>query len=160
MTISVAQRRIIQNGLGIILIGLIGGFFLAWNVIEVITFPLLPFTVDYQIPGRPARWRAVHSGNIMNGIMALALAYGFNYCDLSERLANRLSWTIVGVIWGNSIFYLGAVFAPNRGLTYGDNVAGVGKLAGMIAFVPAILAAYALIVVIIIILRKVKKASH
>ncbi|MEM6726009.1 MAG: hypothetical protein AAF598_18350 [Bacteroidota bacterium] len=159
MTISSAQRRIVQNALGVLLLGLLGGFFLAWNVIGVVTFPPLPIQIDYQIPGTTASWRAVHSGSIMNAIMAIVLAGLFFFCELSDRLANRLSWSIVLVIWGNAIFYVAAVFAPNRGLSMGDNGAGPGNTAGAIAFIPAIIAAYVLIVVVIILLRNVKQAE-
>ena len=61
MTISLAQRRIIQNGLGVLLFGLVGGFFLGWNVIGVVSFPPFPIEIDYQIPGTTAAWRAVHT---------------------------------------------------------------------------------------------------
>ena len=159
MTISAAQRRIIQNGLGVILVGLIGGFFLGWKVIGHVSFPPLPIQFDYEVPGTPAAWRAVHTGNVMNGVMALGLAAIFPWFDLSKRLANTISWIIIGVVWGNSVFYGAAVFAPNRGLSMGDNAAGVGNLAGVIAYVPAIAAAYALIFVIVLLLFRVKKAA-
>tara|TARA_Y100000385_G_scaffold195869_1_gene202726 strand:- start:3699 stop:4181 length:483 start_codon:yes stop_codon:yes gene_type:complete len=160
MSISKAQRRIIQHGLGVILFGLIGGFFLGWNVIGKITFPPFPIEIDYAIPGTTAAWRAVHTGSIMNGIMALVLAALFSWCDLSKTLAERISWTIITVIWGNSIFYLAAVFAPNHGLSWGSNAAGEGNIAGIIAYIPAIIAAYALIYVIYILMVNVKKATE
>jgi len=160
MTISKGQRRIIQHGLGVILFGLIGGFFLGWNVIGYISFPPFPIEIDYAIPGTTASWRAVHTGSIMNGIMALVLAALFSWCDLSKRLASKISWTIVVVIWGNAIFYLAAVFAPNHGLSWGSNAAGEGNIAGIIAYIPAIIAAYALIAVIGILLVNVKKATE
>ena len=159
MTISTAQRRIIQHGLGIILVGLVGGFFLGWNVIGFISFPPLPIEIDYQIPGTTASWRAVHTGNIMNGIMALILAAILTWCDLSKRMATNISWVIIAVIWGNSIFYLSAVFAPNHGLSWGSNAAGEGNIAGIIAYIPAIIAAYALIYVITVLMINVKKAD-
>lgn len=159
MTISLAQRRIIQHGLGVILFGLIGGFFLGWSVIGYISFPPLPIEIDYSVPGTTAAWRAVHTGSIMNGIMALVLAALFSWCDLSKTLALRISWTIIIVIWGNAIFYLAAVFAPNHGLSWGANAAGAGNLAGIIAYIPAIIAAYALIIVIGILMFNVKKAT-
>lgn len=160
MQISTAQRRIIQNGLGVILFGLIAGFFLGWNVIGYISFPPLPIEIDYAIPGTTASWRAVHTGSIMNGIMALVLAALFSWCDLSKLLAGRISWLIVVVIWGNAIFYLAAVFAPNRGLSWGSNAAGEGNVAGIIAYIPAIIAAYALIFVIGLLITKVKAATE
>lgn len=160
MTISLAQRRIIQNGLAVILFGLVGGFFLGWNVIGKVSFPPLPIEIDYQIPGTTAAWRAVHTGSIMNGIMALVLAALFAFCDLNKKLASRISWTIIIVIWGNAIFYLAAVFAPNHGLSWGSNAAGKGNIAGIIAYIPAIIAAYALIYVIAVMLLNVKKATE
>jgi hypothetical protein len=159
MTISTAQRRIIQNGLGVILVGLIGGFFLGWNVIGFISFPPLPIQIDYPVPGTTAAWRAVHTGNVMNGVMALGLAAIFPWFDLSKRMANTISWMIAGIVWGNSVFYIAAVFAPNRGLSMGDNAAGAGSIAGIIAYVPAIAAAYALIFVVLLLLFRLKTAS-
>ena len=159
MTISTAQRRIIQNGLGVILFGLIAGFFLGWNVIGYVSFPPFPIEIDYKIPGTTAAWRAVHTGSIMNGIMALVLAALFSWCDLSKKLAGSISWLRIVVIWGNAVFYLAAVFAPNHGLSWGSNAAGAGNIAGIIAYIPAIIAAYALIFVIGLLMTKVKKAS-
>lgn len=150
----------VQHGLAVLLVGLIGGFFLAWFVAGSVYFPPIPFTIDYQVPGSASSWRAVHTGNIMNAILALVLAMVFNWCDLTERIANRISWLVVSVIWGNAIFYIGAVFAPNHGLSLGDNAAGEGNLAGIIAFVPAIVAAYFLIGVVIFLMTKLKKAEE
>lgn len=160
MTMTAAQRRIIQNGLGVILVGLIGGFFLGWSVIGHVSFPPLPIKIDYAVPGTTAAWRAVHTGNVMNGIMALGFAAIFPWFDLSKRTASAISWALVGIVWGNSIFYLAAVFAPNRGLSMGDNAAGAGNIAGIIAYVPAITAAYTLIVVVTLLLVNLKQASE
>ena len=160
MKISIAQRRMIKNGLAIILIGLIGGFFLGWNVIGFISFPPLPLSIDVQVPGTAAAWRAVHTGNIMNGIMALVLAALLYWTDMSRASANRISWMVVLVIWGNCIFYIAAAFAPNHGLSMGDNAAGPGNMAGIIAYIPAIIAAYVLIYVIGYLFLKIKPAEE
>ena len=159
MTISTPQRRIIQHGLIILIIGLLGGFLLAYSVMGYISFPPLPFTIDVQVPGTTAAWRAVHTGNIMNGLMAIILAGLFWVCDLTKKAQNWISWSLLFVIYGNCIFYVGAVFAPNRGLAIGDNAAGEGNLAGAIAFVPAVAAAYVLLIVIFYMLPRLKKAT-
>ena len=159
MKISLYQRFILKNAIIIMIIGLVAGFALGWEVIGGISFPPIPGIIDIEIPGTIRAWRAVHTGNIMNGLMALILAGLFFFCDLSRTLEKRLSWTLVFVIWGNCIFYIAAVFAPNRGLSYANNAAGEGNLAGFIAFIPAFTAAYALIIMLFILLTKLKRVE-
>ena len=78
---------------------------------------------------------------------------------VTKKAQNWISWSLLFVIYGNCIFYVGAVFAPNRGLAIGDNAAGEGNLAGAIAFVPAVAAAYVLLLVIFYMLPRLKKAT-
>ena len=160
MTVSKAQRRMVIHGLIITILGLIGGFSLGWKVIGGISFPPIPGKLDVDIPGTIRSWRAVHTGNILNGLMAIILAGLFFFCELSKSLANKLSWGTLFVIWGNCIFYVASVFAPNRGLSYGSNAAGEGNLAGFIAFIPAFIAAYALIIILFILLKNLKKSEE
>ena len=157
MTITPAQYRLIKHGLILLLLGLFGGTALTWSLTKVISLPPIPFEIDYEIPGTPARWQRVHTGTIMNALMAFAFAFVFLFCDVTNKLANRLSWAIVASVWGNFLFYLFGVFAPNRGLSLGTNIQGESSIAGVLAFLPATIAAYVTIVVIIILLKKLKR---
>ena len=64
------QRLLVQHGLIILFLGLVGGFMLLFAVLGQISLSPIPLAFGYVIPGEPAQWRAVHVGNIMNGLMA------------------------------------------------------------------------------------------
>ena len=64
----------IGHGAIILFLGLVSGYLFAFNLVEEITLWPIPGTLDVRIPGSPERWRAAHSGNIMNALMIIAAA--------------------------------------------------------------------------------------
>lgn len=150
---STYQSLMAKNGLAVILLGLLGGFLFLFNILGAISLSPLPISIDYQLPGTSNQWRAVHTGNIMNGIMAIAFAFVLGYLDLSKASQRFVSFGTISAVWGNAGFYVFGVFAPNRGLSLGDNSVGEANWAGVLAFLPAFVVAFVLIFVVIVMLR-------
>lgn len=155
--LSAYQRTLLRHGFIIILIGLVGGFCLLFSILGVISFSPLPFNIDYELPGTPSQWRAVHVGNIMNGIMAVVFALVIPLLHLSERAKRFITYGLVATIWGNALFYIFGIFTPNRGLSLGDNSAGEANWAAVIAFLPAFIVAFVLMIIVIICFRAIPK---
>ncbi|MBI1262332.1 MAG: hypothetical protein GC184_11465 [Rhizobiales bacterium] len=151
------QRLMLKNGLAIVLLGLIGGFFLIFSMLGMISLSPLPFNIDYQIPGNASQWRAVHVGNLMNGLMAIIFALALSHLTLTEGAKKFVCYGTIAAIWGNAAFYVFGVFAPNHGITLGDNVLGEGNWAGVLAFSPAFVGAFILIAVVIVMFRGLPK---
>jgi hypothetical protein len=157
MTATRYQRMIIQNGLAVCLLGLFGGFIFLFNLLGEISFSPIPITIAYEIPGDPARWRPVHTGNIMNGLMIIVFALILPMMRMSERTAKFVAYGLCCTVWGNAAFYIFGALAPNRGLSIGANKHGDASVAGLLAFWPAIIVAFVLITAIIIMLRSLPK---
>lgn len=147
------QKIMMRHGFYVILLGLLGGFGLAFNVLGEIALSPFPFRIDYQIPGDSDRWRAVHTGNIMNGLMAVVLALVVTKLQLREGARTFICFGTVFTVWGNAFFYVFSVFSPNRGLSMSSSKIGDPNWASVLAYVPAILAAITLIFVILVILK-------
>lgn len=153
------QRRMAQHGLAVLLLGLFAGFGLAWSAIGRLDLWPLPIQVDDAMPGSLSVWRGIHSGALMNGLMAIGFALAWRWFDLSAKWSMRLSWAVVGAIWANAAFYVFRLWAPNMGLTIGDNRLGEGNWAGVLSFLPAYLAAFATIAVVIVLMLNIRKAE-
>jgi len=159
MTLNRHQRLLVQHGLVVLLIGLVGGFFLLFSVLGQISLSPLPLAFDYVIPGDAAQWRAVHVGNIMNGLMAIIFALLIPALTLSETTVRRIAIGLVCTIWGNALFYIFGILTPNRGLSLGDNPVGEANWAAPIAFAPAFIVAFVLMVIVIVMLRNLPAAE-
>lgn len=157
--LSKHQRMMMRHGLIICLVGLIGGFMLLFSVIGGISLSPLPLFFDYQLPGTSAQWRAVHVGNIMNGLMAILFALAMAKLDLSSGGKKFVSFGTVATIWGNAGFYIFGIFSPNKGLSLGDNPVGEANWAGVIAFAPAFIVAFVLMAIVITMIRAIPKSG-
>jgi len=155
--LSKQQRTIIRHALIIIFLGLVGGFCLLFSVLGVISLSPLPFNIDYQLPGTPAQWRAVHVGNITNGLMAIVFAILSGHLALSDKAKTFVTYGLVATIWGNALFYIFGIFTPNRGLSLSDNSVGEANWAAIIAFGPAFIVAFILMAITVVLFRAVPK---
>lgn len=151
------QRLMLKNGFLVVLLGLVGGFFLIFSVLGLISLSPLPLAIDYQITGTASQWRAVHVGNLMNGLMAIIFGLALGMLELTEGAKKFVCYGTIAAVWGNAAFYVFGVFAPNRGLSLGGNTLGEGNWAGVLAFSPAFIGAFILIAVVIVMFRGLPK---
>lgn len=146
------QRRMVAHGAIIILIALASGFGLVMSLIG--GFEILPGTIlKFTIPGDPGAWARTHAGGILNGLLVIAGALVTHAMALPAQTASRLYWMLVGTGYANTVFYWGALFAPSRALTFGDNRLGETNLAGIIGFAPALVFAFVTMIAMVILIR-------
>ncbi len=132
-----------------------GGFFFTFSLLKEIAPLPLPWSIQIEIPGDPAKWRAVHTGNILNGLLAIIYALVLPYLALTDRLIRWTSVGLVAVVYGNAAFYLFGVMAPNRGLSVAGSRFGEGDIFGFLAFMPAYIVAFVAIIVTVMLIRAV-----
>jgi tetrahydromethanopterin S-methyltransferase subunit F len=135
------SNRLIKHGLTAMLVGLLGGFLLAFSMVGGASISPLPVFFQFELPGPSSGWRILHVGTLMNGIMALAIGLVMRTVYISDIRARRIFLSFAIAIWGNFSFYLFGMFAPNHGLSIEANRLGEASLAGAMAYIPAILAA-------------------
>ncbi len=68
-----------------------------------------------------------------------------------------MSKALLVTVWGNACFYGFAIFAPNHGLSIGANQMGDGNLAGALAYVPAMIAAVAIVLALMTVIRGTRR---
>ena len=103
----------------VVFLGFIGGFVwliaLADNVLHL--FPLPSFDID--VPDSPQQkelLRNAHTGPIMNSMYVMAMVLLSKRLDFSARQAKWFFYSAIVMLWGNTIGYSAAVYAPERGL--------------------------------------------
>lgn len=144
----VEANRMTKNGLAAIFIALVGGFALTYSMTKGISLWPLSIFIDWIPPGTPQGWRIFHLGMLTNGIMAIALGGAMNRLSITPRKAAIACWGVIIAVWGNFMFYVFGMFAPNHGLSYAGNALGEGNLAGALAFLPAVFGAITLMVAV------------
>lgn len=146
------QRRMVAHGAIIILIALASGFGLVMSLIG--GFEILPGTIlEFELPGEPRAWARTHAGGLLNGLLVIAGALVVHAMSLPQQTASRLYWMLVGTGYANTLFYWGALFAPSRALTFGDNRLGETNLAGIVGFAPALVFAFVTMAAMVILIR-------
>ena len=156
---SITSAALIKHGLAALLVALIGGFMLTFEMLGGISFSPMPVFIEYDLPGTVAGWRAVHLGMLMNGMMAIVLGMVVRLFVLADGSANTVRWCVLVAIWGNFCFYLFSMFGYNHGLSIGANRLGEGNWAGAAAFIPAIVGAVTLLTAVIVLLRAQLKST-
>lgn len=152
--------RLIRHGLLVILVGLFCGFGLGFAINGEVGLSPIPITFDYTMAAEPRAWRSAHVGAITNGLMSLLFAAVLPFLSLQTRAAQKVVTGTVIVIWGNTVFYVAALWAPNRGLSFGATDAGPGNLAGAIAYIPAVVAAVLLIWIVAYLIIKIPRSDE
>ena len=142
------QKRMIGHGAIVMLFGLLGG--LGLGIILIGGFEIFPgYIFPIDLPSDSAAWARVHAGGLMNGLMVIIFALVIHAARIPERLARHLFWMIVGAGYANTIFYWGALLAPSRALTFGDNPLGETNVAGIIGLLPAFFFAFITIAAVV-----------
>lgn len=129
------QALMIAHGTLVLLVGFLVGYGFLFNLIGEVTLWPIPGSLHVQLPGSAERWRAAHTGNILNGLMAIAIGLCLPRLRLSAGVERFVTWGIIAGIWGNVGFYLlSALGAAGRGLTFGPNKFGGGDALSILAF--------------------------
>ena len=147
-----AVQVMARHGLAVMLIGLFGGFVLMTAMLGGISLSPLPVFIPAAIGGTTRGWAVFDVGSVMNGIMALSLSAFLSRVAPSKSATAIICWGTVLAVWGNCLFYLFAMWAPNHGLSAGANRLGEGSFAGMIAFYPALIGAIGLLAAVVLLL--------
>ncbi len=144
----------IGHGTIILFLGLVSGYLFAFNLVGEITLWPIPGTLHVRIPGNPERWRAAHSGNILNALMIIAAALSLPRLRLSRGAERFVAWGLMLTVWGNFAFYMISAFgASGRGLTMGPNKFGSGDFWSQANFLVAYPGAFIAPVALLLIAR-------
>lgn len=135
------SNRLIKHGLAAMLVGLIGGFLLAFSMIGGMSLSPVPMFLQFELPGSASGWRILHVGTLMNGIMGLVIGLVMRTVNISDSRSRLILWGMAIAIWGNFCFYIFGMFAPNHGLSIEANRLGEATIYGVLAYVPAIIGA-------------------
>lgn len=149
LSLSPEARRLAGHAALVMAAGLIAGFCLGFVAIGGFILDPLP-SARFDFPGSEKGWRAMHVGSLLNGVMAMAVAGIIDRAIASAKARAWIANGLVFAIWANTVFYLFANFAANRGLSPWDNAAGPGNLAGLIAFTPAAFGAFLSLILMLI----------
>ena len=136
---------VIKNGFAAMLFSLFSGFVMIFSMLGGISLSPIPVLIDVTIPGTPDGWRVVHVGMMLNGVMAVAIGCASSVLSVHEVRLKKVVWGTVIAVWGNCMFYLFGMFAPNRGVTLEGNSLGEFSMSGALAFIPAFIGALTLI---------------
>lgn len=158
MSPSGPTQWMIKNGLAAMLVALLGGFMLTFEMLGGLSFSPLPLFIQMDLPGSVAGWKAVHLGMLMNGMMAIVLGLALRTLKVDAAAERRVAWGVLIAVWGNFCFYLFSMFGHNHGLSLGDNRLGPGNWAGALAFLPALIGAVTLIYALVVMWRAPARA--
>lgn len=97
-------------------IGFMGGFVwlinLADNVFHILPLPRM----EIIVPDQRELLRNVHVGPILNAMYVMAMVVLSPRLNFSTLQAKWMYYWAIILLWGNTIGYSAAVFAPERGL--------------------------------------------
>jgi len=131
------QRLMIGHGLLVILVAMLAGFMLMFDLIGGIE--VWPGTIiAVPIYGTSDGWVRAHSGGTMNGLLVVVMAMVLPKLALSPRLQAWTAWGFVYIAWSFTVFYWLGNAAGNRGLTLGDSQLGESDLISVLAFLPGL----------------------
>lgn len=154
-----AQRLMIAHGMFILLIGLFAGVGLLISLVGGLeVWP--GRIVGIQVPGSPDAWVRLHLGQMLNAFLIILVALVLPLLEFSQRGEKRICWMLIGTGWSNTIFYVAALFAPNRALTIGDNRLGHGNLASVIGLLPALVFALVSIIAVAALARQALRHAN
>lgn len=157
--LSREQYQAVVHGLYSVLLGLLGGILLIYSALdEVALWPLGSWA--WALPGEVSLWRALHTGPLLNGVLAIVLVYVSASLGATAARARRIAYALIMMVWGNGLFYVFRIWGQTRGLAVESQQFGDGNLADFVAMVSASLAMlatfYALTVLLVLGLTKIR----
>ena len=131
------ERIMLGNGLLVILVGMLAGFMLMFNLIggiEVWPGNIIEIPMYGSVDG----WIRAHSGGTMNGLLVVVMALVLPKLNLSARLTAWTAWGFVYIAWSFTAFYWIGNASDNRALTVGDSQLGEASALSVIGFLPGV----------------------
>ena len=143
------QRIMIGNGMLVILVAMLAGFMLMFNLIggieiwpgKIIAVPMY---------GTEAGWVRAHSGGVTNGLLVLAVALCLPKLNLSARMQKWSAYGFIYVAWSFTVFYWLGNASSNRALTMGESALGEPDLIGLIGFLPGLPSVFIVVVLLFV----------
>ena len=112
------QRIMIGNGLLVILVAMLAGFMLMFNLIGGVE--VWPGTIlDVPMYGTAAGWARAHTGGALNGMLVVLIALVLPKLELARRPQAWICWGFVYIAWSFTLFYWLGNASSNRGLSLG-----------------------------------------
>lgn len=147
------QRRMVGHASIIMLIALTAGFGLTAALLN--GFEFIPGIItQFAIFGEADAWARAHVGGMLNAIMIIAVAAAIAQMKVPDALTNKLFWMFVGTGYANTIFYWGALLAPNRAISFADNPHGESNIFSIIGLLPALIFAIVVMIGFYMIMRE------
>jgi hypothetical protein len=141
------QRLMIGHGLLVILVAMLAGFMLMFDLIggiEVWPGTIIPLSIYGTSDG----WVRAHSGGTMNGLLVVVMALVLPKLALGPRVQAWTAWGFIYIAWSFTVFYWLGNAAGNRGLTLGDSQLGESDWVGVLAFLPGLPSVFLVVILL------------
>lgn len=130
--------RLLVHCFIVMFLGFIGGFVWLIQLAEG-AFHILPLPkLNIEVPDESELLRNAHTGPIMNSTYVMVMVLLSQRLKFSARQAKWFFWAAVVTLWGNTIGYSAAVYAPERGL---QPTAGFANIVAYSTFYAAVVGA-------------------
>ena len=143
------QRLMICHGMLVILVAMLAGFMLMFNLIGGIeVWPGV--IIDIPMYGSEAGWVRAHSGGVSNGLLVLAVGLALPQLNLGATARAWTAWGFIYIAWSFTAFYWFGNASSNRGLSIGASALGEPDTIGLIAFLPGVPSVFLVVVLLFI----------
>ncbi len=148
----------IANGLWVVLVAMLAGFMLMFNLIG--GFEIWPGNIlEFSVYGTTEGWVRAHSGGVTNGLLVIAIALSLPKLNLSDFQQKLTAYGFIYVAWSFTLFYWLGNASDNRALTFGDSQLGEASIISVIGFAPGLPSVFLVVVLLFITARGVLSRS-
>ncbi|MGR8920290.1 MAG: isomerase [Gammaproteobacteria bacterium] len=143
------QRLMICHGMLVILVAMLAGFMLMFNLVGGIE--VWPGTIiDIPMYGTEAGWVRAHSGGVTNGLLVMVVGLALPKLNLGETARAWTTWGFIYIAWSFTAFYWFGNASSNRGLSIGPSALGEPDAIGLLAFLPGVPSVFLVVVLLFI----------
>lgn len=131
------QRIMIANGLLVILVSMLSGFMLMFNLlggVEIWPGKIIPLP-NY---GTADGWVRAHTGGALNGVLVVIVGLALPKLNLTPFMQKFSAWGFIYIAWSFTVFYWLGNASSNRALSMGPSPLGEPDLIGLIGFLPGV----------------------
>lgn len=153
------QRIMIGNGLLVVLVAMLSGFMLMFNLlggVEIWPGKIIPVPMF----GTSEGWVRAHTGGALNGVLVIVVGLALPILRLSEGMQRLVAYGFIYIAWSFTVFYWLGNASSNRGLTMGPSPLGQPDLVGLIAFLPGVPSVFLVIVLLAVAAKGVLSAGR